>query len=84
MVVAVERHGQESVEVILQVFLKGDGREREKIAPEPLAHETKHAFLEDLVSGCTCLLAACLVEPSGPPRGREGISVLPVSSRAGE
>lgn len=77
MVIAIERHGQEAVEVIFQVFLKGDGKETDVARTFCILH----TLLQDLLH--TCLLAVCLAEPSEPPRGREGISSA-AASRAGE
>lgn len=50
------------------------------MGPEPFAHQTPSQ--RTWGPGRTCLLDACLAEPSGPARGREGISLL-AASRAG-
>lgn len=77
MVISIERHGQEAVEVIFQVLLQG-GEEETDVAR---TFCILHTLLQDLLH--TCLLAVCLAEPSEPPRGREGIFSL-AASRAGE
>lgn len=80
VVVAVERHGQEAVEVILQVFLK-QGQETDTDGTGAMG--PRNAFPGGPASGRTCLLDACLEEPSGPARGREGISRLAASPAGG-
>lgn len=80
VVVAVERHGQEAVEVILQVFLK-QGQETDTDGTGAMG--ARNAFPGGPASGRTCLLDACLEEPSGPARGREGISRLAASPAGG-